>query len=79
VISGEAYGVDAISERANTLQAFEVNLQLKHVVFGYSDVGLLLHNTGNKNGWILDMHLTTILLLRDDKIYRLNTLLHDVR
>jgi hypothetical protein len=49
VISGEAYGVDAISERANTLQAFEVNVQLKHVVFRYSDVGFLLHNTGSKN------------------------------
>ncbi|WP_158790346.1 nuclear transport factor 2 family protein [Granulicella sp. L60] len=78
VISGEAYGVDAILERANTLQAFEVNVRLEHVVFGYKDVGLILHNTGTKNGRVLDMHLTTVMLLRDGKIQRLNTLLHDV-
>jgi ketosteroid isomerase-like protein len=78
VMSGEAYGVDAILERANTLQAFKVNVRLEHVVFGYKDVGLILHNTGTKNGRVLDMHLTTIMLLRDGKIQRLNTLLHDV-
>jgi uncharacterized protein len=78
VMSGEAYGVDAILERAATLQAFEVNVRIAHVVFGYRDVGLILHNTGTKNGRTLDMHLTTIMLLREGKIQRLNTFLHDV-
>ena len=78
LMSGQANGVDAILERAATLQAFEVNVQVEYIVYGQDDVGLILHNTGNKNGRILDMHLTTIFLLRDGRVRQLKTLLHDV-
>jgi hypothetical protein len=72
------HGVDGILMRAEILDAFEVNVQIEHIVVGYKDVGFLLHNTGRKDGKLLDEHLTTILTLRSNKIQRLDTLLSDV-
>ncbi|WP_158790314.1 nuclear transport factor 2 family protein [Granulicella sp. L60] len=78
LMSGEVHGVDGILMRAEILDAFEVNVQIEHIVVGYKDVGFLLHNTGRKDGRLLDEHLTTILTLRGNKIQRLDTLLSDV-
>jgi uncharacterized protein len=78
LMSGEVHGVDGILMRAEILDAFEVNVQIEHVVVGYKDVGFLLHNTGRKDGKLLDEYLTTILTLRGNKIQRLDTLISDV-
>jgi uncharacterized protein len=78
LMSGEVHGVDGILMRAEILDAFEVNVQIEHIVVGYKDVGFLLHNTGRKDGKLLDEYLTTILTLRGNKIRRLDTLLSDV-
>jgi uncharacterized protein len=78
LISGEVQGVDGILMRAEVLDAFEVNVQVEHVVVGYKDVGLLLHNTGRKGGKTLDEHLTTIFILHENKIHRMETLISDV-
>jgi ketosteroid isomerase-like protein len=78
LMSGEVHGVDGILMRAEVLDAFEVNVQVEHVVVGYEDVGLLLHNTGSKGGKVLDEHLTTIFTLRGHKIHRMKTLISDV-
>ena len=78
LMSRPSKGVDGILEHGATLEAFEVNVQVEHVVYGADTIGIILHNTGTKNGRVLDMHLTTVFQLRDGKVHRLNTLLHDV-
>ena len=78
LLSGEVHGVDGILMRAEILDAFEVNVKVEHVVVGYKNIGLLLHNTGSKGGKILDEHLTTIFILREKKIHRMETLISDV-
>lgn len=79
LMSGEVSGADGILMRAEILDAFEVNVQVEHVVVGYKDVGLLMHNTGRKGNKVLDEHLTTIFVLRGNKIHRLETLISDVQ
>jgi len=78
LMSGEAHGVDAILKRSETLHCYEVKIELEHVVFGYQDVALHLHNTGKRGDKILDEHLTTICSLRGSKIRRLDTFISDV-
>lgn len=39
LMSGEAYGAEAILKRAATLASFDVKIELKQVVFGLRDVG----------------------------------------
>ena len=62
-----------IIERASHFAAYSVNIEILHVVFGYTGVALLLHNTGAHNGKTLDEHLTTVIHLDGDRIKRLNT------
>jgi uncharacterized protein len=78
LMSGEAHGVDAILKRSETLHRYEVKIELEHVVFGYQDVALHLHNTGKRGDKILDEHLTTVCSLRGNKIRRLDTFISDV-
>lgn len=78
LMSGEVHGVDGILMRAEILDAFEVNVNVEHVVVGYKNIGLLLHNTGSKGGKVLDEHLTTIFILLGNKIHRMETLISDV-
>lgn len=77
-MSGEARGVAAILKRAETLRGHGVTIEIEHVVYGFQDVALHLHNTGKQAGRVLDEHLTTVCRLRDDKIYRLDTFISDV-
>jgi ketosteroid isomerase-like protein len=79
LMSGEAHGVDAILKRSETLHRYEVKIELEHVVFGYQDVALHLHNTGKRGDKILDEHLTTVCSLRGNKIRRLDTFISDVQ
>ena len=44
-MSGEALGVDAILRRADILHEYKENVAVQHVVFGFRDLALLLHNT----------------------------------
>jgi ketosteroid isomerase-like protein len=78
LMSGEARGADAIANRATTLASFNVEIELEYVVFGLHDVAVLLHNTGQNNGKVLDEHLTTVMHLEGDKIGRLDTFISDV-
>lgn len=77
-MSGEARGVDAILQRSETLHHYEVKIELEHVVFGYEDVALHLHNSGKHGDKILDEHLTTVCSLRGNKIRRLDTFISDI-
>jgi uncharacterized protein len=55
-----------------------IEVHLEHVVFGYQDVALHLHNTAKRGDKILDEHLTTVCSLRGNKIRRLDTFISDV-
>lgn len=79
LVSGEAHGVEGIINRAKRFMAYSVNIEILHVVYGYSGVALLLHNTGKHNGKTLDEHLTTVIQLEGDKIKRLDTYISDVQ
>ena len=77
-MSGEACGVDAISKRSEILRSYGVKIDIDHVVYGLGDVALHLHNTGKRDGRILDEHITTVCHLDGDKIRRLDTFISDV-
>ena len=78
IVSGVAEQVDGILKRADTLVGYGVKLEILHVVFGYEGVALLLHNTAERNGKVLDEYLTTVCTLRDNKIARLDTYISDI-
>jgi uncharacterized protein len=77
--SGEAHGVKGIIERANQFAEYSVNIEILYVIYGYTGVALLLHNTGKHNGKTLDEHLTTVIQLDADRIKRLDTYISDVK
>jgi hypothetical protein len=77
-MSGEAHGVDAILKRSETLHRYGVTIEVEHVVYGFQDVALHLHNTGKQGDTVLDEHLTTVCRLRESKIHRLDTFISDV-
>ena len=77
-VSGVAKGVEGILKRARTIVAYGTKLEVQHVVLGHEGVALLLHNTGNQNGRILDEYLTTVCTLREGKIARLDTYISDI-
>jgi len=78
VVSGIAKGVDEILKRARRIVEYGANVEIQHVVLGYEGVALLLHNTGERNGRVLDEYLTTVCTLRDGKIARLDTYISDI-
>jgi uncharacterized protein len=78
LVSGIAKGVEGILKRAHYIVEYGANVEIQHVVLGYEGVALLLHNTGKRNGQILDEYLTTVCTLRDGKIARLDTYISDI-
>jgi ketosteroid isomerase-like protein len=78
LVSGVAKGVEGILKRARTIVDYGATVNIAHVVLGYEGAALLLHNTGKRNGQILDEYLTTVLTLRDGKIARLDTYISDI-
>ncbi len=78
LMSGEAHGVDAIMKRSELLQQYGVKIEVQHVVFGYQDIAVRLHNTGTRGDKILDEYLVTVFRFRENKIYRAETFLSDV-
>ena len=77
-ISGEAHGVDAIMKRSHTIASYKVKVEVIRTVYGFSGVSVILHNTGEKDGKVLDEHLAAVFAFRGDKIERLDTHLSDV-
>lgn len=78
LMSGEAHGVEAILKRAEILNRYGVKVGIEHVVYGFKDVALHLHNTGKQGDRILDEHLTNVYVLRGNKICRIDTFISDV-
>ncbi len=58
-VSGEAKGVSGIIARANHFAKRSLKIEIPHVVYRYTDVALLRHNTGRHAGRILDEYLAT--------------------
>lgn len=77
-MSGEARGVDAILKRSEILGSYGVKIEIEHVVYGFRDVALHLHNTAKRGGLILDEYLTTVCHLDGGKIRQLDTFISDV-
>jgi ketosteroid isomerase-like protein len=77
-VSGRAVGVAGIMKRAHGLAMNDVNLEILHVLYGLDDVAITLHNTSQHGGRVLDEYLTTVCLLRDNRIRQLNTYISDV-
>ena len=77
-ISGEAHGVEGVIKRAQTIAAYGVKVETIGTVYGSSGVGVILHNTGNKNGRNLDEQVVAVFAFRGDKLSRLDTHLSDV-
>lgn len=77
-ISGEARGVDAIIRRANTIAAKKVKVKIVRTVYGLDGVSVILHNTGESEGRILDEHLAAVFTFHGERIQRLDTHLSDV-
>jgi uncharacterized protein len=78
IISGEAHGVGGVMKRAKTIASYGVHVEVGRPVYGHSGVAVFLHNTGSKNGRVLDEHLAAVFSFRGDKIQRLDTFLSDV-
>jgi uncharacterized protein len=77
-ISGEAHGVAGIMERAQVIASYSVKVEIIRPVFGFTGLAMLLHNTGEANGRVLDEQLAAVFTFRGDKIARLDTYLSDV-
>jgi len=77
-MSGEAHGVEEILKRSEILHSYGVKITIEHVVYGLRDVALHLHNTGKRDGLLLDEYLTTVCQLDGEKIRRLDTFISDV-
>jgi hypothetical protein len=77
-ISGQAVGVDAVLQRAQTIVGYGLDFALKHVLYGVDGVTLSLNNTAKRGALVLDEHLATVCTIRHGKIARIDTYLSDV-
>ena len=78
LISGEAYGIDAVIKRSQLIVSYNLTFGLKNVLFGQHGVALSLNNTARRGDSVLDEHLATVCSLREGKISRIDTYLSDV-
>jgi ketosteroid isomerase-like protein len=77
-ISGEVQGPGGVIGRAKIIASFKVNVELVRAVFSLDGVAIILHNTANREGHILDEHIAAVFSFRGDRICRLDTYLSDV-
>ena len=77
-ISGEARGIDAIHRRAQVIVDHGMKFELKHLLIGYHGATASLHNTAQHQGMTFDMHLATVMMMRDGKIIALDTYMSDI-
>jgi ketosteroid isomerase-like protein len=78
LISGEASGVDAVIARAQRIVSYGLTFTLEHILIGQHGIALSLHNTAKNRNEILDEHLATVCIFRDEKICGIDTYLSDV-
>jgi len=69
---------DLMVGRGGRIVGYGLTFTLKHILIGQHDLALSLHNTAKNGNQILDEHLATVCLLRNEKICAINTYLSDV-
>jgi hypothetical protein len=69
---------DGVIRRAETIASYGVKVEIIRVVYGFSGVTVILHNTGNRDSRVLDEHVVAVFAFRGDKISCLDTYLSDV-
>src|SRR5581483_12513640 len=77
-MSGAVRGREGVAQRLQIVAGSGLTIELRHVLYGWDDVAVLLHNTGERDGRVLDEHLITLLRLREGRICRAETLVSDV-
>ena len=78
LLSGPAYGAEAIIKRAQGLKHFGVNFDLKHILIGLNGFTLSLHNTASRGDLILDEQVAIVFEVAGGKIVGMATYLSDV-
>ncbi len=78
LLSGSAYGVEAVIKRAQSLKQFGVMFNLKHILYGMNGFTLSLHNTSKRDELILDEYVAIVFDVADGKIQGMVTHLSDV-
>jgi ketosteroid isomerase-like protein len=77
-VSGEVHGVTAVFARFDSLARYQVRISIDQITVGRDGVALILHNTGEHEGRVLDEHLVSVVAVRDRKIIRIDTYLSDL-
>ena len=77
-ISADSRGGDAVVARAKQLAEYGVNVSIEHMLYGLTDVALVLHNTAQHGNVALDEHLCNVCPVRDGKISSIDTYVSDV-
>ena len=78
MISGVAFGAEAIVKRATQVVEKGLNLELLHILYGMNGFALSLHNQEKKGELIIDEYLTMTCILRGHMISGINTYLSDI-
>jgi uncharacterized protein len=77
-VSGEALGVDEVFARFDQLARYGVHIGIEHITIGRDGAALIMHNTGERDGRILDEHLVSTMAVTDGQIIRIDTYLSDL-
>ncbi len=78
LISGRAVGAEAVIDRAKLIVSYGLDFALLNILYGENGVTLSLNNTAQRGALVLNEFLSTVCLLREGKIYAINTYLSDV-
>jgi hypothetical protein len=78
MISGVAFGANAIVKRAMQIVKKGLNLELLHILYGMNGFALSLHNQENSGELIIDEYLTMTCIVRGYMISGINTYLSDM-
>lgn len=77
-VSGEAHGVAAVFARFDQLAHYGVRIGIDHVTVGRDGVALMMHNTGEHDGRVLDEYLVSTMSIDDRRVVRIDTYLSDL-
>ncbi|BDX35267.1 hypothetical protein TUM20985_58140 [Mycobacterium antarcticum] len=77
-VSGEARGVDEVFARFDQLAHYGVHIGIEHITIGRDGAALIMHNTGEHDGRLLDEHLVSTMTVADGQIVRIDTYLSDL-
>lgn len=67
-ISGNHLGVTDLVATQRRLQSYQIDVQLKEILFGRESFVVILHDTGDRDGKQLDVRVALLVSLRDGKI-----------